>query len=76
MTALDLLKTLFKPGYRYKKAGVYLSQIRSQEVLQTDLFGLASLEEQERQARLMGVVDVINQLWGNDTLFYGAQGIH
>jgi DNA polymerase V len=75
-TALDLLKTLFKPEYRYKKAGVYLSQLRSQEVLQADLFGLASLEEQARQMRLMCVVDAINQHWGNDTLFYGAQGIH
>ncbi len=43
--------------------------------MQGDLFGEFSLEQYEKQARLMQAVDLINTVWGNDTLFFGAQGL-
>jgi DNA polymerase V len=73
--ALDMVRSLYQPGLSYKKAGVFISKIVSQEVLQADLFGDYSLERQYTKARLMAIIDFINQWWGHNTIFFGAQGI-
>jgi DNA polymerase V len=73
--ALQLLHEIFRPGYMYRKAGVLLGKIVPQDTLQGDLFDLFSLELHEKKARLMESVDLINETWGNNTLFFGAQGI-
>jgi DNA polymerase V len=73
--ALALLRGIYQQGYKYKKAGVLLTRIRPQERIQGDLVGEFSLDQYEKQARLMQAVDVINMVWGNDTLFFGAQGL-
>ena len=73
--ALDMLRHIYREGYAYKKCGVFLSKIVSQDVLQADLFGEYSLEREYKKARLMCVVDLINEWWGSNTLFFGAQGI-
>jgi DNA polymerase V len=73
--ALSLLRGIYMQGYKYKNAGVLLTKIRPEEHIQGDLFGEFSLEEYEKQRRLMRAVDVINSIWGNDTLFFGAQGL-
>jgi DNA polymerase V len=72
---LDMVRSIYREGYAYKKCGVFLSKIMPQEVLQADLFGDFSLEREYKKARLMCVVDLLNQLWGSNTLFFGAQGI-
>ncbi len=59
--ALALLRGIYQQGYKYKKAGVLLTWIRPQERIQGDLFGEFSLEQYEKQARLMQAVDVIIQ---------------
>jgi len=73
--ALDALWSIYQGGYAYKKAGVLLSDLRPHEPLQFDLFGEVSLEQHYRQARLMQAIDVINRLFGQDTIFFGAQGL-
>jgi DNA polymerase V len=73
--ALKLLKGIYKPGYKYRKAGVYLSKITPKEHIQYDLFGDFSLWQHDKQRWLMEAVDHINRLWGHDTIFFGAQGI-
>ena len=73
--ALEIVRSLYQHGLRYRKAGVFLSKITRQEVLQADLFGTFSLEDHHKKGRLMQVVDWVNKLWGTDTLFFGAQGI-
>ncbi|QBD75640.1 Y-family DNA polymerase [Ktedonosporobacter rubrisoli] len=70
-----LLRQIYRPGYRYKKAGVYLSELRPSYVLQPDLFGAFSWEEEARKARLMAVVDLVNEYVGRGALFWGAQGL-
>jgi len=74
-TALDALLSIYREGYQYKKAGVLLSDIRPQEHLQFDLFGAFSLSQHHTQARLMHAIDIINRLWGQDTIYFGAQGL-
>jgi DNA polymerase V len=73
--ALALLRSIYKQGYQYKKAGVYLTRIMPQEHIQFDLFGDFSLWQYDKRRRLMEAVDRINMLWGHDTLFFGAQGM-
>lgn len=69
-----LLKVIYRPDYQFKQAGVYLAGMCSQEVLQTDLLGEFSLESYQKKMRLVSVVDLLNWLFGRETLFFGAQG--
>jgi DNA polymerase V len=73
--ALNGLKAMYRDGYSYKKAGVYLTKIVPQETVQPDLFAEFSLYDYYKQARLMSIVDAINKIYGRDTLFFAMQGI-
>jgi len=72
--ALTGLKAMYKDGYRYKKAGVYLSQITPLDAVQPDLFGDFSLAQHVQQARLMALIDAVNRVYGRDTLVLAVQG--
>ncbi|GHO63995.1 hypothetical protein KSC_028870 [Ktedonobacter sp. SOSP1-52] len=54
-----LLGTIYVPGYRYKRAGVYVTEFSSQEIFQRDLFGVVTSEGYARQERVMDLVDAI-----------------
>lgn len=73
--ALAGLHAIYRPTYRYKKAGVSLSKITPLPVVQPDLFGEVSLSEHYRQDHLMAIVDALNRIFGRETLFFAAQGI-
>jgi len=73
--ALESLNAMYRPGYHYKKAGVYLGHITPGEVVQPDLFGAFSPDIHHRQGRLMYIVDAINRIYGPNTLFFAVQGI-
>jgi len=69
--AVALLNRLYKDGYRYKKAGVMLSDIIAARDLQMNLF----LGSRERgSAELMNTVDKVNRSHGSGTLFYASAG--
>jgi DNA polymerase V len=68
--ALQCLKSLYKPGYRYRKAGVMLAGIAKQGCRQQDLFSiLQPAMKEDRQ--LMTALDRINSRWGRSTIQYG-----
>lgn len=73
--ALSLLRGIYQQGFTYKKAGVLLTKIRPEERIQGDLFGEFSLDQYEKHRRFMRAVDLVNSVWGSDTLFFGAQGL-
>lgn len=73
--ALAGLHAIYRPGYRFKKAGVSLSKITPLPVIQPDLFGEVSLIEHYQQDRLMAIVDALNHIFGRDTLFFAVQGV-
>ncbi len=73
--AQTCIRHIYKTGYQFKKAGVYLTHITPQDVLQADLFGVFSFDEHERKQRLMEILDEINRFWGRNTIFYGSMGI-
>ncbi|MBA3006487.1 MAG: Y-family DNA polymerase [Proteobacteria bacterium] len=68
--ALQCLKSLYKPGYRYRKTGVMLAGIVKQGYRQQDLFSfLRPAEKEDKQ--LMTALDRINSKWGRSTIQYG-----
>jgi DNA polymerase V len=70
--ALLGLKAIFRPGYRYKKAGIMLTLLSDKAARQGSLFD--DPEARVRSARRMAVLDAINRQFGRDTLRSGASG--
>jgi len=66
------LGKIYKPGYRYKKTGVFLTEIVPRDRIQLNLFTQNYPHEKNR--KIMRVVDLINARWGTDTVRYGAEG--
>ena len=70
--ALWALKRLYRPGYRYAKAGVMLSEIVPAAGCQTDLF--ASQTISPNSGRLMVALDAINRKMGKDSVKLASEG--
>ncbi len=69
-TALQCLRSLYKPGYRYQKAGIILSDIMAEGYKQQSLFSPTT----EENKPLMTALDRINSKWGKETIQYGMAG--
>lgn len=67
--ALKGLGRIYRPGYRYKKAGVMLNGLSPADGLTMRLFGD---ERFEKSRRLMKAVDEINLRFGRDAIRFGA----
>jgi DNA polymerase V len=67
--ALNGLEQIYRPGYRYKKAGVMLNRLAPEEQLSMRLFGDGRFE---RSRRVMKAVDEINARHGQGTIRFGA----
>ena len=67
-----VLDELYRPGYRYKKAGVIVMGIGPNSPIQQDLFDL-NAEQFQKMRRLDTVVDRINRLNGSETIVLGSQ---
>ena len=66
------LKHVFRPLYPYKKAGVIMTGLQSEKVMQGNLF--EAPKSLERHQQLMAVVDQLNHQFGRDTLSFGIVG--
>jgi DNA polymerase V len=73
-TALWIVKRLYQTGHVYQKAGVLLNDLVPDEVRQRDILfdGLESNDAQS--AKVMTVLDAINQRYGRQTLKLGSEG--
>jgi len=71
---LRCLERIYKPGYRYKKAGVMLAEIEDEARSQLPLPGLGP-EDGGRRSALMAALDRVNGKWGRATLQYAAAGL-
>ena len=67
--ALRGLEQIYRPGYRYKKAGVMLNRLSPAGQLSMRLFGD---ERFEKSRRVMKAVDEINARHGRSTIRFGA----
>ena len=68
--AVALVARLYRPGYKYAKAGVMLQDIRPEQFAQQDLLSPRS----ENAARLMAVVDDVNARFGSGAIKLARQG--
>ena len=68
--AVALVATLYRPGCRYAKAGVALHDIRPERFTQCDLLA----PRPENSARLMQVMDGVNQRFGLGAIKLARQG--
>jgi DNA polymerase V len=73
-TAIWIVKRLYKPGYVYQKAGVLLNDLVPDEGRQRDLFFDTSETNITQSAKVMAVLDAINQRYGRQTLKLGSEG--
>lgn len=62
---------IYRPGYRYKKVGIWLSGLVLPSAVQQHLF---DPDPQPRHTRLMQVMDRINQQYGKATLRTASAG--
>jgi DNA polymerase V len=69
-----LLSKIYKKGYKYKKAGIYLSDICPQNVVQIDLFGESSTTT-EKKDRAMKVTDKINFRYSTGGIQLASEGM-
>jgi len=72
--AINLLHDLFLPGFEFKKAGVMLTDIVLEQDVPLTFMGENYLDD--RRKSVMDILDAVNRLQGQDTLFYASGGIH
>ena len=70
--ALWALKQIYKPNYKYAKAGVMLSEIVSIEGVQTDLFSTS--QASPKSTVLMTAMDSINRKMGKESIKLASEG--
>lgn len=66
------LEKIFKPGYRYVKAGAFCPKIIPNIGTQRDLF--KSHEDILRKQKSMEILDAITEKYGKNSLFYASLG--
>ncbi len=69
--ALAALKSIYKDGYRYKKAGVIITEIVPERPFQGDLF---DVRNRDKYSKIMGVMDSLNESYGKQKVKIAAQG--
>jgi len=69
--ALRGLKSIFREGYRFKKAGVIVSEIVPERPVQGDLF---DNRNREKFNKVMSVMDELNASYGRQKVKIAAQG--
>lgn len=67
------LRSIYRPGYDYQKAGVALSEITPAGIEQGDLF--AEADRSFKSSELMSVLDKINLKMGTGTIRLASNGI-
>jgi DNA polymerase V len=72
--ALDGLDRLWRPGFRFKKAGVLLTAIQAESGRQIGLFE-EDAEARQRRRRLMRTLDGVNARWGRQTMGFASSGV-
>ena len=66
-----ILRGLYAKVYGYKRAGVILSDIRSNEGVQISMFDAI---DRDKHARIMSVMDSLNKTYGRNTINLATQG--
>lgn len=73
--ASELLQKIYKEGKSYKRLGVYLDGLTSDQTVQLNLLDQKSEETVAKKKELMKAVDHLNHQHGRDTVFLMGKGI-
>jgi DNA polymerase V len=71
--ACTALRRIYRPGVRYSKCGVMLTELTPEDVYQGNFL---DTRDRARSKTLMATIDTINHRLGRNTVFYAASGIH
>ena len=71
--AKQCIKRLYKSGAIYKKVGIILNDLASEECLQLNLY--ESGKDTSKQAGAMAAFDRVTTKWGTDKLTFAATGV-
>ena len=71
-TALRGLKSMHRPGFKYKKSGVLLMGLQAKHAVQATLFD--DTAAQENSEKLMQVMDSVNRRMGKGSMTIAAAG--
>lgn len=71
--ARHLLKGIYKPGYRYKKTGIFVTELLSEEERPPDLFN--DTNSAKRHRKIDAVVDHLNRKLGHNAIRYASMGM-
>ena len=69
------LKTIFRTGFAYKKAGILLGGLVPRTDYQQDLFVKQDVLEDQKKRALMALLDRANGQFGYQVLQFAAEGI-
>jgi DNA polymerase V len=72
--AKKCLREIYKPGFHYKKAGVYLSDFTVNDQYQLDLFEEECEKTVQSKKALLAVLDKINYRFGKYTMHLASVG--
>lgn len=70
--ALRGVERIYRPGFRFNKAGVVFAGLVPSNQVQTDLF---DTKDRDRAGRLMQALDTVNARLGPGTLTYAVAGV-
>lgn len=70
--AIDLARSIWRPHYKYMKAGIMLDGLMPASAAPHDLF---PTRDPEQSRQLMAALDAINQRYGRNTLYLAASGM-
>jgi len=69
---LDLLRKIYRPGFKYKKTGAFVTNLVDEESVQMTLF---ENQDQKHRMALQKAVDVLNKRLGRNVVRYGSMGV-
>ena len=70
--ATEVLRSIYRQGYQYKRGGVIVMGISPKSPIQQDLFDI-NAEQIEKFKKLDKVIDRINRCYGSETIVIGSQ---
>jgi DNA polymerase V len=71
-----LLKQIYKEGYKYQKAGVFLTEIIPEDDTQNTLFNVDLFQyKSPKKDLLIKKIDEINSHFGNNSIIFASSGI-
>tara|TARA_B100000029_G_scaffold37132_1_gene34929 strand:+ start:1101 stop:2381 length:1281 start_codon:yes stop_codon:yes gene_type:complete len=71
--ALVALKSIYRKGYKYQKAGIILSELNDIDVYKKNLF--SEIDSEEKRIKLMKAMDYTNIKYGRNALSLAQAGI-